>query len=84
MKSTFSDLEIQELIQKLNDKGYGDVVDCLLLNENICYTKKDRLNKSATCRQLGWKTKRLEDAFREMKEILKNDISWYHEEEDID
>ena len=72
--STLEDMERQELIQKLVDKGYGQLVEALLLNENKVYTKKGRLNKSGTCRVLGWKTKQLEDALEECKKILKNDL----------
>ena len=67
-------LERQELIQKLVDKGYGPLIEALLLNENKVYTKKGRLNKSGACRVLGWKPKELEDALNECREILKNDL----------
>ena len=66
-------LEVQEMIQKLVDSGYGEVVDCLLSNESSVYTKKGRLNKSSTCRELGWKNKQLEDALKAMKECLKEE-----------
>lgn len=81
IKSSLAELEIQELIQKLVARGYGDLIDCLLSNESKCYTKKDRLNKSATCRELGWKTKQLEDALGEMREILKRDVENGEDEE---
>ena len=80
MKSAQAELEIQELIQKLISRGYGDLVDCLLSNDSKCYTKKDRLNKSATCRELGWKSKQLEDALAEMREILRRDVDLGEEE----
>ena len=67
-------LERQELIQKLIDKGYGELIEALLMNENKVYTKKGRLNKSGACRVLGWKTKQLEDALAECKEILQVDL----------
>jgi hypothetical protein len=70
-KSTIDVLEQQELIQRLVDSGYGELVDALLLNENKTYTKKGRLNKSGACRVLGWKTKQLEDALLACREILK-------------
>lgn len=73
--NTFDALERAELIQKLIDNGYGELVNGLLNNERKTYTKKFRLNKSGACRVLGWKGKQLEDALRECKEILKNDIS---------
>lgn len=63
-------LEQQEVIQKLIDKGYGELIDALLMNESKVYTKKGRLNKSGACRVLGWKTKQLEDAIEECRNIF--------------
>ncbi len=63
-------LETQEVIAKLRDAGFSDLVDCLLDNEKDCYTKKGRLNKSSTCRKLNWKGKKLEDNLMAMREIL--------------
>jgi hypothetical protein len=70
-KSAIEVLEQQELIQKLIDQGYGELVDALLSNESQVYTKKGRLNKSGACRVLKWKTKQLEDALEACREILK-------------
>ena len=70
-KSTLEVLEQQELIQKLVDQGYGELIDALLMNEAKVYTKKGRLNKSGACRVLGWKTKQLEDALEACKELIK-------------
>jgi len=67
-------IEIQELVEKLKKNGYGKLVDCLLDNENKVYTKKGRLNKSSTCRELGWKNKQLEDTLLEMRELLEEDF----------
>lgn len=67
-------LEQQELIQKLIDNGYGKLVDALLTNENKAFTRKARLNKSGTCRVLGWKPKELEDALAACREILQKDV----------
>ena len=67
-------IERNELIQKLIERGYGELVEALLDNENRVYTKKGRLNKSGACRVLGWKTKQLEDALEECRDILKSDI----------
>lgn len=67
-------IEMQEVISKLRDAGYGELIDCLLDNEKDCYTKKGRLNKSSTCRKLNWKSKKLEDALRCMKDLLKDDF----------
>ena len=72
--SMLEDVERQELIQKLIDSGYGELVETLLLNETKVYTKKGRLNKSGACRVLGWKTKQLEDALEACKEILTNEF----------
>ena len=69
------EIERQELIQKLISKGYGELIENLLSNENLVYTKKGRLNKSGACRVLSWKTKQLEDALAACRQIL-------HEEED--
>ena len=67
-------LEMQEIIAKLKDQGFSELVECLLENENDCYTKKGRLNKSATTRRLGWKSKQLEDALKSMREILNEEF----------
>ena len=75
MNSTLlDDIERQELIQKLVDRGYGELVEALLSNEGKVYTKKGRLNKSGACRELGLKTKQLEDKLLEMRELLKDDF----------
>jgi len=63
-------LEQQEVIQKLIDKGYGELIYALLMNESKVYTKKGRLNKSGACRVLGWKTKQLEDAIEECRQLF--------------
>lgn len=67
-------IETQELIDKLIAEGYGELIDCLLSNENVVYTKKGRLNKSSTCREMQWKGKQLEDALKEMRAILEKDV----------
>ncbi len=76
-------IEMQEVIQKLRDAGYGELVDCLLDNEKDCYTKKGRLNKSSTCRKLNWKSKKLEDALKSMKELLKMEFDLEEEAANI-
>ena len=67
-------IEMQEVLKKLRDAGYGELVDCLLDNEKDCYTKKGRLNKSSTCRRLNWKSKKLEDALKCMRDLIKGDF----------
>lgn len=67
-------LEMQEVIAKLKEEGFAELVECLLDNDNDCYTKKGRLNKSATTRKLGWKSKQLEDALKTMREVLKDEF----------
>lgn len=81
-KNPIEVFEQQECIQKLIDRGYGDLVEALLANESKCYTKKSRLNKSGACRVLGWKTKQLEDALRECREILGLEYSLEEVEEE--
>ena len=68
-------LEMKEVIEKLRNAGYADIVDCLLDNEKACYTKKGRLNKSSTCRKLDCKSKQLEDALKSMKDLLKEEFN---------
>lgn len=75
-------IEIQEIIEKLKQNGYDEIVECLLENEGDCYTKKGRLNKSATTRKMGWKTKQLEDALEGMKEILEPEYQMRVEDEE--
>jgi len=77
-------IEMQEIIQKLKDNGYGELVTCLLENETDCYTKRGRLNKSATSRKMGWKSKQLEDALQGMREILGNEFCDFIEEQEED
>lgn len=79
MKKSFIEiLERQEMVQKLTDRGYGQLVDVLLNEES--YTKKGRPNKSSICRQLGWKPKQLDDALEDCKHILMPDMGWEHSE----
>lgn len=68
------DIEIGELIDKLRNSGYGELVEMMLENESRVYTKKGRLNKSGACRVLGYKTKQLEESLKKCREILKSDI----------
>lgn len=70
MASLLEYIERQELIEKLKEKGYSELIDALLMNEAQVYTKKGRLNKCGACRVLGWKTKQLEDALLECRKIL--------------
>lgn len=73
-------LEQQELIQKLKDNGYEELVEALLSNENKVYTKKGRLNKSGACRVMDVKGKQLEDVLKSCREILKKEFPEYFEE----
>lgn len=74
MKSLIDLIEQEELLKKLKDAGYGELLEILSSNEAKTFTKKGRLNKSGACRILGWKPKQLEDALNECKEILKNEF----------
>lgn len=67
-------IERQELIKKLIENGYGEIVQVLLEDEKKVYTKKGRLNKSGACRRLKLKAKQLEDKLAEMKELLRKDM----------
>lgn len=74
ISNSFDQLENQELIQKLIDSGYGDLVDAFLLNDGKVYTKKGRLNKSGACRVLKCKPKDLENSIMECQELLRKDM----------
>ena len=52
-----TNLEKSELIQKLIDNGYGELVEAILGNERECFTRSSRSNKSGMSRVLGWKVK---------------------------
>ena len=69
-------LERRELIQKLVTASpeCGELIEILMAGGNKVYTKKGRLNKSGTCRALGWKPKQLEDVLIQCREILGTDI----------
>jgi hypothetical protein len=84
MSNAIEQIEKQELIQKLIDKGYAPLIDALLGNEKDVYTKKGRLNKSGACRVLGWKPKDLEQALESCKEILKNDLFFSNPKDEKD
>jgi len=74
MSNNIEYIERQELIKKLIENGYGEIVTALLEDEKRVYTKKGRLNKSGACRKLKLKSKQLEDKLAEMRELLKNDM----------
>jgi len=77
-------LEMLEIIEKLKANGYTKLVECLLDHESDCYTKKGRLNKSATTRKMGWKSKQLEDALLGMRELLGVDFGIEIDEDEED
>jgi len=71
---SIEDIERQELIKKLIDAGYGEIVEALMEDEKKVYTKKGRLNKSGACRKLKMKSKQLEDKLAEMRSLLSRDM----------
>ena len=75
MASLLEVLERQELISKLKECGFSDVVDAFLLNEGKVYTKKGRLNKSGACRVLNCKPKQLEDKLAAMRKNLEDELN---------
>lgn len=72
--SNLEHVERQELIKKLIDNGYGEIVEALLDDDKKVYTKKGRLNKSGACRRLNLKSKQLEDKLAEMRSLLSRDM----------
>jgi hypothetical protein len=80
--SNFIDiLEREELIQKIEEAGFGKIIDILLMNENKVYTKKGRLNKSGACRILNCKPRDLESMLQKFREIIRSD-QFLEEEKD--
>ena len=75
IKNSFDNLENQELIKKLIDSGFGNLVDAFLLNDGKVYTKKGRLNKSGAGRVLKCKPKDLEDTLQACQELLKKEFN---------
>jgi hypothetical protein len=75
IKNSFDNLENQELIKKLIDSGFGNLVDAFLLNDGKVYTKKGRLNKSGACRVLKCKPKDLDDTLKACQELLKKEFN---------
>ena len=74
MKKNFLEvIEKQEILQILEDRGFGDKIEALLLNENKVYNKKGRLNKSGACRILGMKPKELEEFLAKCRDAIKAD-----------
>jgi len=63
-------IESQELLQKIENAGYGKTLELFLMNENKVYTKKGRLNKSGACRILKCKPKELDDLLKKLKEVI--------------
>lgn len=72
--SNIENIERQELINKLIENGYEDIVNALIEDDRKVYTKKGRLNKSGACRKLNMKSKQLEDKLAEMRELLRRDM----------
>jgi hypothetical protein len=72
--SNIENIERQELINKLIENGYEDIVNALMEDDRKVYTKKGRLNKSGACRKLNMKSKQLEDKLAEMRELLRRDL----------
>jgi len=66
-------LEKQEILQILENNGFKEKIEALLMNENKVYTKKGRLNKSGACRILGMKPKELEDFLQKCRDTIKAD-----------
>ena len=66
-------LERQEIIQMLEESGFGPSIEALLLNESKVYTKKGRLNKSGACRILNLKPKELEEFLAKCRDVIKAD-----------
>ena len=74
MPSFIDLIENQEVVKKLKDSGYGELVETLLTSSKV-WTKKGRLNKSGACREMGWKAKQLEDALEDCRSLLRREFA---------
>ena len=62
-----SSLEFTEIIERLEEMGWGALVKILLEKDSVAYTKNGRLNKSAICRMLKMSNKELETALLDLQ-----------------
>ena len=62
-----SDLEFEEIVERLESMGWGSLVALLLEKDSVAYTKNGRLNKSAICRTLKMSNKELEGALGDLR-----------------
>jgi hypothetical protein len=51
--------DMADVIATVKEEELRELID-LLMNEDACFTKRGRLNKSAVCRMLGCKNANLE------------------------
>lgn len=68
-----SPIELEEILNKIREKGpeYEKLIK-ILIEEEIVYTNKGRLNKSAILRMMDMKPKELEDLFYDcQKEFMQ-------------
>lgn len=73
---TSSNIEQSELVEILKKNGLEDILEILYYEnspDEKVFTKKARLNKSATCRALNCKPKDLEEKFKLCRKILGED-----------
>lgn len=73
MSKEIDHFEREEIIRKLSEHGFGEMIKVFLENDEKIYTKKNRLNKSGACRSLGWKPKLLDEALERCKQLLEED-----------
>lgn len=62
-----SNLEFEEIVGRLDNMGWGELVSMLLEKDSEAYTKNGRLNKSAICRKLDISNKELENALLDLR-----------------
>jgi hypothetical protein len=71
--NAIKEIETQEIITILREAGFDFLVETLL-TERSCWTRKGRLNRSATCRAMKWSDKQLLCALRDARELLGPDL----------
>ncbi len=73
MRHFLTDLIEAETLHVLSQKGYAKLIDQMLVHHELCFTKNGRINKSGTCRVMNWQSIQLEEALKDMKNIISPD-----------
>jgi hypothetical protein len=70
MSEILNNIEFQETLSILENKGLGSLMKLLLERDSEAYTRNGRLNKSALCRKLKFTSKELENGLLELRKAF--------------